>query len=195
MLTTLTPPAGSLFSPGDATLRQHVRLEDAETDEDVLLDAIVATAVAQVEAYTRRRLLTQTLRLTLDGFGCGGLEATPLPVAPIQSVDQVQYLDDAGTWQTVPPTDYRLVDSVEPLELWPAFGRTWPVPKREPAVVRIDLVVGYGASASAVPADILAAVRMLVAHLDLHREAVSREASSEVPFGVREMLAAHRLWV
>jgi len=189
MLSTITPPAAPLLTPDDAALRQHLRLEAGETDADTLLAELIAAATARAEAYTRRRLLTQTVRLTLDGFGIGGLEATPLPVAPIQSVDQVQYKDNAGAWQTVQAADYRLVDSVEPHELWPAFGRTWPVPEREPAVVRIDLVVGYGAAASDVPPDIVQAVRMMVAHLDQNREA------ADTPFGVETLLGPHRIWI
>lgn len=196
MLSTLTPPGGPLLAVNDDALRQHLRLLDGETDGNDLLAALIQTATAQAEAHTRRRFLTQTVRLTLDGFGSWGREATPLPVAPIQSVSQVQYLDDAGIWRTVDAVDYRVIDSVEPHELWPAFGRTWPVPKREPAVVRIDLVVGYGPDASDVPADILHAVRMIVAHLEQHPEAVTTGPGTpaETPLGVRTLLDPHRIW-
>lgn len=195
MLTTLTPPGGAFLTAADAGVRSQLRLEPGEVEDNALLQEMIDAAVDRVEAYLRRRLLTQTVRLTLDGFGSvrgfRAREAVPLPIGPIQSVEAVSHVDDAGAWQTLAPTAYRLVTSCEPHELWPAFGATWPVPKLEPAVVRIDLVVGYGDAAADSPPRVQQAVRTLVAHQWLHREG----AAGGLPLAVQDSLASERLWI
>lgn len=189
-LTTINGPAGEIFTAAD--MREHLRRESDETDQDTVIESYIAAARGWVEAYTRRRLLTQTVRLTLDGFGRA--DAVHLPIAPIQSVSQVQYLDANGTWQTVDAAGYRLITSPSPNELRPAYGQTWPVPRLDVDVVRIDLVVGYGAAAADIPEPILQAIRLLVAGWFANRESAG-DVGDAVPFGVTHMLSRYRLWV
>lgn len=194
MTLSLNVAPSALFAVDDAALRQHLRLESGETDADTLLAELIATATADVETYTRRRLMTQEVILKLDRFGRPGTDGTLLPIAPVQSVDAVGYYDESNSYQTLAASDYRLVDSRQPPELWPAFGKTWPVPAREPDVVEIYMTVGYGA-ASDVPAQLRHAVRMMIAHLDQHREAVMIGSPEELPIGVRHALDPFRLWL
>jgi uncharacterized phiE125 gp8 family phage protein len=190
MLSTTVAPA-ALLDSSDEVLRQHLRVTPDETEEDRLIDSLCLAAVAKVEAYTRRRLMSQTVRLTLDGFGCG---AIPLKVAPVAAVAAVSYIDGAGDTQQVDAAGYRLIQSQQPNLLSPSFGFTWPVPRADRAVVFIDLTVGY-ASVAAVPADIVQAVRLLVAHWFALREATAEKAVGEMPFMVCDLLNPHRLWV
>lgn len=194
-LTMIAAPASEPLDATDPVLRQQLQLVDDETDQDALIDALCASARARIEGYTRRRLLTQTVRLTRDGFGAGFDGPVLLPIAPVQSVDQVQFQDGLGAWRTVPPDDYDLQRSREPNQLRPAYGRSWPVPRVHTDVVTIDLVVGYGDDTADVPADILHTMRLLVAHLYMHREATSAAGAAEIPLGFRDMLAPHRIWV
>lgn len=194
-LSLLTAPASEPLGSSDAVLRQQLQLVADETDQDALIDALCATARARVEAYTRRRLLTQTVRVTRDHFGVGFDGPVLLPIAPVQSVDQVQFQDGVGAWQTVSPDHYELQRSRVPNRLRPAYGRSWPVPRVHTDVVRIDLVVGYGAAPGDVPADILQAMRLLVAHLYFNREATSAAGPAEIPLGFRDMLDPHRIWL
>lgn len=190
-LTTITGPVGEIFTAAD--MRELLSLRDDETDRDTLIESYIASARGWVEAHIKRRLLTQTVRLSLDGFGCGHADAVALPIAPIQSVDQVQYLDGTGIWQTMAAADYRLIASRSPCELRPAYGQTWPVPRLDVDVVRIDLIVGYGASAADVPAPIQQAIRVLVlAWFDPDAAGADPEA---VRAAVAQMLSPFRLWV
>lgn len=191
-LTTISDPAAEPLDAAGA--KAQMRVEHSADDD--LIEALIAAGRGMVENYLRRRLITQTVRLTLDGFGDGVCEATPLPVAPIQSVDQVQYLDADGVWQTVASSGYRLRDSVVPHELLPAYGSTWPTPRPDFATVRIDLVVGYGATGADLPPPVLQAVKLVVAHFYQHREAVTPNGSAaELPLGVQALLAPYRLWI
>ncbi|TMV07312.1 head-tail connector protein [Arenibacterium halophilum] len=190
---TLVPPAAAVFDASDAILRQFLRLAPEDTGEDALIDEMIASATDQVETYIRRRLITQTVRITGDGFGPG---AIALPIDPVQNVASVVYVDGAGEDQTLEPARYRLVRSEVPVELHPAYGESWPVPRPDRDCVRIDVVAGYGDEGTDVPAAIRAALRLLVAHQFFHREAVILNAGAEeLPLGVRDSLAPYRFWV
>ncbi len=192
MLTTVTPP-GALIDASDATLREHLRLTAAQTHQDTAITAYCNTAAAHVEAYTRRRLLTQTLRLTLDGFGPRGVN---LETAPVQSIVAVRYVDGAGVTQTLAADRYRLIDSLVPNRVFPTYRQTFPTPRLDRAVVEVDFVAGFGDAAADVPADILQAIRMLVAHWFDNRDAVIVGTSADaMPFAIRSLLDPWRLWL
>ena len=191
-LSVVTPAATELLSSSDAVLRQHLRLEADETDQDSVIDAYCAAARDKAERYIRRRLITQTLRLTCDGFPCGGFH---LGVGPVQSIEEVAYRDDDEVWQTVASSVYRLIDSVSPAEIGLRYGQVWPVASSDRANVRAEVVVGYGVSASDVPAAIVQAVRLLVAHMFHEREPVTKDGGRELPLAVRDLLDPYRVFV
>lgn len=192
MLITETGPA-AMFDASDAELRQMLRLEADETDEDTLIASMIAAAVSRAENFTRRRFLTQTVRLFADTFRDYPDGMIALPVTPIKSVDQVEYVDTDGVTQTLPDTDYVISRSGVGEVLRPAYGATWPDVRCEPDAVRIDLIVGYGDAASDVPADILQAIRYDVAHMFLHRDMAGQQ-SPDLPGPTRTSLSPYRVF-
>lgn len=191
-LTTITEPAVDPFVAQD--LVTALRLDPNDQDQHGLIEDHIAAARRRAEAYLRCRLITQTVRLTLDSFpiGCYGI---PLHIGPIQSVEQVFYLDSSGAEMTLPPERYTLSVSQQPNRLFPAYGTTWPTTLLYPDAAKIDLVVGYGDARTDIPADILQAMRLDVAHMFQSREAVMLNGSAqELPLGLRDLLAPHRRW-
>lgn len=187
-LTTTVPPTTTPLSLSDAKDACSV----TGSEWDLLIDRLTRAAAAEVETILRQRLITQTVEWTLDGFASPGLV---IPVWPIQSIAAVAYTDAAGVNQTLDASAYRLVRSRRPYELHPVYGTTWPVTRDEPGAVTIEIVAGYGA-ASDVPADIVQAMALLVAHAFEHREAVVLGSSvAELPHGVRSKLMPHVFWV
>lgn len=187
-LSTLSAPAVEPVSVSE--IKDMLRI-DAD-DEDALLGTLIAAARSSVEAFLRRRLITQTVRLTRTGF----CEPMLLPVAPIQSVAAVRYVDGAGSTQTMASEGYRLVQSVEPNMLAPVYGQTWPVPRQDHDSVTIDLVVGYGDASSDVPEEIVLAIKMLAGSWYRQREAVQADGrAQEWPLSVRFMLMPRVLWI
>lgn len=176
VLSLETPPAGTVFEPSDAAFRQALRLYDEETEENAYLADLIAEATGAVEDFTRRRLMTQTVRLHLDGFGCGAIQ---LPVDPIQSVSAVKYINGQGAEQTLAPSRYRLVRSESPTLLRPAYGTTWPVARQDQDVVSIDMVVGYGATGADVPAKLREAVKFYAAARNLNRDGAGDDADEK----------------
>ena len=178
------------MTPQDALLRMHLRLETDEVEYDPLIQAYISAARELTETYLRRRLIQQTVRLTRNGFGRSGIR---LPVAPIRSVVQVQYLDDAGDWQTVDDATYRLVDADEPGELELEPGQCWPTPRPGKATVRIDMVVGYGEMGSSVPPRFLQAIREQIAHMFEHKGDAGQ--TGELAPQAERFLCQSVLWV
>lgn len=194
MLIDLSPPSAP-FGASDALLRQMLRLDVAETDEDTLIDGLIVSAVARAEAFTRRRFLTQTVRLVLDDFCGDEAGRIALPVTPIQSVDQIEYTDTDGVDQVLASTEYKIQRSGVGELLVPEYEKSWPSVRSQGDAVRVDLVVGYGDDAADIPADILHAIRLDVAHKFTIRESVVLgDSVAELPMGARDHLNSHRVW-
>jgi uncharacterized phiE125 gp8 family phage protein len=194
MLTTLVAPSPP-FDETDQALRQMLRLEASETEQDTLIVALIAASVASVEAFLRRKLVTQTVQLTLDGFLCGARGEIALPVTPVQTVDQVNYVDADGISQTLAASEYEISRSGVTEKLILSYDGSWPVVRDQSDAVQIDLVVGYGDTAADIPADILHAVRLNVAHMfDVRPSDAPDRGDPAMPSAVRSHLNRHRAW-
>ncbi|MGB1215402.1 MAG: head-tail connector protein [Pikeienuella sp.] len=166
-------------------------LRVVDSAEDDLITALIVSARRSVEARVRHRLITQTVELTLDQFGA----TVPLPVWPVQSVQSVEYNDSAGADQTLASSAYRLVTSGKPARLAPVYQGVWPTVRADFDAVRIQLVVGYGDAASAVPADLVAALRLVLGDLYENRQGFVYGSVSKIPFGAEQLIAPHIFWV
>lgn len=187
LTVTVPPSAEPVLLP---TLKAHLRVD--HPDEDALIGTYIAAARTRVEAFTRRRLITQDVTWRRDGF-CAGLR---LPVAPVQSVLSITYLSSAGSTETMDSADYRLAAAAQPAVIVPAYGKVWPVTQPVADAVGVSLRVGYGASGADVPADLVMAVFLLAAHYYAYREPVmSGAAAAELPESVSALLVPHVLWV
>lgn len=167
-LTTITPPATPLLVPAD--LKQMLRLLPEETEQDELIQSLIAAAVIHCESFTRRRLLTQSVRLTVDTFLGWNCDHIFLPIDPIQSITAVTYRASGGNEVVLEPERYRILTAQSPSLLAPAYGQSWPLTQDNDSAVWIDMTVGYGDDKSAVPEPILHAVRLLVADWFQNRE-------------------------
>ena len=169
----------------------HDRLSD-DADEVALVDGFVASATAKAAAYLRRQLITQTWRLELAQLP----DVLQVPLAPVQSVADFTYLDTNGARQTLAADQYRLTQNSGAWYLRPAYETSWPDHRCDFGSIEIDLIVGYGDNASDVPADIVQAIRFMVANFMDHRASlVDGAASAEIPMGARDMLRPHVFWV
>ena len=192
-VTLISAPDAKPTTSADPILRAHLRLEADETEQDELIDSFIGLATRRIENFTRQRLITQTMRLNLNGFGRCGIE---IPIWPVQSIAQVTYVDSAWDTQTLDASDYRLIDSEMPNELHPAYGSSWPVTRDDLGSVKIDVIAGYGDAGADLPDELMGALRLLVAHYFLHREAFFAGGSvEEIPHGVTDMLRELVFWV
>lgn len=157
-------------------IRTHIRID--HTEEDSILLGYLLAARSQLERDTRRALISQTWVLRMDRFPEWDVYLSPCPVA---SVSSITYVDVDGATQTLSSSLYRVDATSEPARIEPAWGETWPSTRSVSNAVTITFTAGYGAETS-VPQLAKQAIRMLVAHWYMNREAVDVRGMS-IPLG------------
>lgn len=180
-----------------ADVKMHLRVdEDDDAAQDDLIEALIAAATDYLDGYSGvlgRCLISQTWKLRFDY--CFPSWRIPLPLAPLISVDAIEYVDAEGVTQTLSPSVYQVIDGPA-AAVQPAYGQAWPAPRSQARAVTITFTAGYGATADKVPAPLRAAMKLLVAHLFEHREAVvgvdNRDSSAPLPLGVDALVAPYR---
>ncbi len=181
--TTTVDPATYLST---ARVRSWLRIE--HTEEDVLLEALRATAVAYVEEYTNAKLGSHTATGYLDSW-----HSCDIPAGPVTAVTSVEYkpagyssgdLTAFNNWHADTDTRTARIRFVDPPNLVEyEFNR-----------VRVTMTVGY--AADDIPAPILQAVRLLIGHLYENRTAeVVGNYSSALILGVHALCNPFRIFV
>lgn len=193
LLARVTAPTGALLSIADLR-RDHLRIDAA--DEDGALDEMIEAATDWLDGprgALGRCLLTQTWRVSVAGPVDGRVA---LPLAPVVALTGASYLDASGAEQSITLADLVLVGDGDRAHVEPAIGKAWPVTAQREDALRLTVSCGYGAEASAVPAGIRHAARLLVAHWYANREPSSDRQSHEIPYAVEALVNLHRVgWV
>lgn len=170
-----------------AEMKAFLRVETGDDDE--VIAALIAGSRIHVEAQTRRALITQSWRLSRDNWPEDG-RIKVLP-APLQMLDAARVYDDDGTTRAVDPQSFVLDLGASALAFAP-----WalPMPGRLVAGIELDVTVGYGDSALAVPEPLRQAIRLLVAHWYENRGLVATGTGNAVlPQTVSALLAPYRV--
>lgn len=146
-----------------AEAKSHLRVDLA--DDDVLIEDLIATATAEVEAYAVIALLTQDIVATFDGpFSAGRIR---LPIGPVASdaTAVVTVVSQDGTETELTASQFRLATGKAPA-VWIIDNLSQPSAlSKADSTLRVEYSAGYGTSAPDVPADLRHAVKDQVAHL------------------------------
>lgn len=150
-----------------AEVKAGARLDsDVETD-DALIAGYVRSAVSQIDGRDGGiglALLTQTWDYKIDCFPLRGrYDEIRLPLAPVQSVTSITYVDLAGASQTLATSRYQLagVGDAE-ARIVTAYGYDWPDTRDQPEAVTVRFVAGYGDTHNDVPEQIRHALMAMV---------------------------------
>ena len=173
-----------------AELKAHLRL--TSNDEDTLLDTYARAAIDLVEARTQRAMISRTFRYEADTFPDGEIK---LPLAPLVSVQSVQYYDTAGTLTTWAGSNYT-TDATSLLgRVVPALGVVYPSTELgRPGAVRVNFTAGYGAAYTNVPAGLRMVVLFLAGHFFTHRVPVMPGGAVEVPETLSRAIDVYKIW-
>lgn len=178
----LVPPTGEPVSLADA--KAWLRIDTSA--EDTLVTGLIPAARARVEAATRRLLMTQTWRLSLDDWPpCPGV----IPLAPVASVAVLRVYDAGGIAQAIDPATYRLFDAPDQAQI--VFFVPPPSPGRMASGIEIDVVAGYGAAID-VPAPLRQAMLMLIAGWFENRGDAAEPGANALPASVASLVAPYR---
>lgn len=124
---TVTSPPQSLTEPLTVAEVEHflglATLSPEDADRTALLEGLIAGGREQAEILQHRQLVEKQWDLGLDYFPSGGIRL----LAPLVSVDLVEYRDSGGAWiPLVENTDYIVDLSKHPGVILPPYGKTWP---------------------------------------------------------------------
>jgi uncharacterized phiE125 gp8 family phage protein len=182
----LAPPAVEPITLAEAKFFLRV----AHADDDAVIAALIAAARAHVETVTRRAFIAQNWRLVRDAWpACGRLVVTP---APLIAVTAARVRDETGTAHAFDTGAFTYVAGAAPATL--AFV-PWALPAPGVAAdgIEIDVTVGHGATAAAVPAPLVQAVRLLAAHWYEHRGILANGAAgAPLPVSITALIAPFR---
>lgn len=179
----ITPPAEMPITVEAAKI--FLRVDGA--DEDALIEGLIAAAADHLDGRTGllgRCLVTQVWQYQAVGFQRQFSLGMPGAVAAT-----VHYFDRDGASQELPQEDITLVDT--------ARGSCLVFADRQPTAVwygPVTIDVTFGTAPDKVPAALVQAIRMLVAHWYANREAVASGSATELPLAVNALIAPYR-WI
>ena len=178
--------------------KAHLRVDT--TDEDALIDRLIAAAVADIDGadgWLNRAIMTQTWDLSLDGFPNAGKRQIRVPLPPLQSVSSITYIDTEGATQTLATSVYDVfgIGGSQPAQIAEAHGESWPSTRQQPDAVTVRFVAGYGGAAADVPQDIRHALLLIIGHWYARREeTITGTIITKVPMAAGALLGKHRVW-
>jgi uncharacterized phiE125 gp8 family phage protein len=186
----VTPPAIEPISLDKA--KEACRVDF--TDDDDYITGLIVAARHKAENTLQRALITQTWDLYMDAFPRD--RRIVLPYGKLQSVTSLKYLDSTETENTVAASEYHVVTWTQQGSITLKRDKQWPaVTLQSVGGVRVRFVAGYG-DETAVPADIVHAMKMMIAHWYENREQVMVGQGLtliDVPLGVDSLLWPHRI--
>jgi uncharacterized phiE125 gp8 family phage protein len=173
-----------------AEAKAHMRVDIS--DDDDYITALIVAAREYIEGATRRALITQTWRYSLDGWPDG--DEIVLPKPPLQSVTSIVYKDEDGTANTWSSSGYIVDTDSDPGRVVLAYGESWPSVTLYPAApIQITYKAGYGDAAANVPGHLRHAIKFLVAHWYENREPVTvGQVARDVPLAVDSLIWLYR---
>lgn len=124
--------------------KAQCRLDDDAADER--LAPLLAAAVQHVEKITGRALSAREVSIDCDAWSDLGR----LPVAPVQEVLAISYVDADGIVRTLPPAAYRGRLRHTPARVILAPAASWPA-IQDGSQISVALRVGYGLSEGELP--------------------------------------------
>lgn len=171
--------------------RAHLRIEPFGTPlahpDDDYINALIGVARDYAEKYLERAVATQEYQVASSEFG----KSIEL-LSPIQSVDEVSYLDQNDEAQVLPSANYAIDTFNEPASIV-FIGDMPKVSKLLPNPIVISFLAGYGAS-NPCPFSVKAAMLLIIGHLYENRqENVAGVSISQLPMGVESLLHPYRI--
>ena len=196
----IAPPAAEPVTLAEA--RAWLRVDT--TDEDASIAALIVAGRMLVESATRRALVTQGWRLTLDAWPASGADgawsilatrpnAAPsqlaLPLAPVQSVSAIRVYDSAGQPQSLVMNSWRVIGAPERTRI--VFSGAPPQPRAKAGGIEIDVVAGYGDPPDT-PAPLRHAILALVSYWFDNRGDVANTDAGNLPARAAALIAPFR---
>lgn len=157
-----------------ADIKDHLKLDSADTSEDTLLQYYLEAAVEQCQNFARRKFMKQTWRVLFDHWPHVQLFHG---FSPALAFTSVKYLDEQGVEKTLGASLYS-TDLISTTPRISFFGSTPGLSANALNRVRVEMVCGYAdgdeaVQKAAVPDRVKAAILLQAARLYQSREDVN----------------------
>jgi uncharacterized phiE125 gp8 family phage protein len=129
-----------------AQAKAYCRFESSAFDADFA--RWISAARDLIERDTNRYLVPKLGELSLERFPTDGIY---LERVPITLVDTITYWDAAGVGHVWDSDDWVCNLAGEPAVIYPAYGTSWPVSRKWPGSVIVNVELGYPAAADVPP--------------------------------------------
>lgn len=170
-----------------ADVKTYLRV--SHDDDDAVIASLIAAARGQIEAMTRRGLITQSWRIVGDVWPADG--KLRLRIGPLRTLLAVRVYDASGVAATLDPASFVLDKTTDTIA---APGWSLPPPGRAQSGIELDVQLGYGPAATDVPEPLRHAIRMLTAHWYDNRGQVAIGQSVPImPPSVNAMIGSFRV--
>jgi uncharacterized phiE125 gp8 family phage protein len=148
-----------------------------DTDvEDAIIAGLIKSARIYAEKYTGRALFAQTVKQYYDYWPAKGCIELSLP--PVQSVEEITYIDSNGDTQTLDAADYTVDLVSRPARVCINPDKSWPVLGDYPNAVTVEYEAGAATTAE-IPDTIKTGMLLLIAFLYENREDIPISQSND----------------
>lgn len=152
------------------------------TARDTQITAAIIAARQEIEAYTNRALITQTLEVAFDELPDDIVE---LPRPVLQSITSVTHYDDASTATVVNAANYHVDTYGEPGGFALNTDSEWPTgTPRTTNTLIVRYVAGYGAASDVPRALREAVIEMVRSMIDGDPDAEARAKRFAKPYRI-----------
>ena len=182
-------------------VKNHLRLELGETDEDDLLNGLIVSARQQVEALTGRKLMPQTWKVYFDSWPEGNkYDHFDIPYPPLRSIPStgLVYTSSTSGSTTLSSTAWASDIVSEPGRLVLDYNDDWPTETlHNNNPIAIEFQCGYSTTNN-IPETLKLAMKLIIGHGYENRENVTVTPSGmnmqETPWAVKTLLAPYRMF-
>lgn len=188
----ITPPSEEAVTL--AQMKMH--LQEVRSDQDTLIQSINAAARQWIEERIGRTLMDTTYELSFEEYP-QAWSRIELRKPPIIEIDTFSYTDSNGNVQEIADDQFVLAGGLAPF-ISPAYGIAWPATRSQVGSLKVRYRAGYAQAGSPdqrhlIPQPLIAAIKLLAAHLFENREAVVAGTTiTEVPFTVEALCKPYR---
>lgn len=190
-LTLVTASANPLTL---AHAKRHLRAEEFN-DDDAYIEALLDVAWGHIDGangWLGSSLAPAVWQLRIDEFPSDD-EPLRLPLPPLQTVNEIEYIDIAGATQTL--AAYRTFSANAPHAcgyVTPAYDSDWPdTLLDEHEAVHVTFTAGY----AALPKPVEHAMLLMIGDWYRHRSDATEMKLASLPRGAEALLMPLRNWI
>ena len=155
-----------------AEAKTWLRIDEFETAEDTMVDALITRARQRFEETTQRSCLVQTFDYYMDALPSDNcpIEIPKAPLVTVTSIKGYATTDATDAGGTAMSTSGYYVDTANEFgRVMPLSAFTYPVSTREINGGIIRFTAGYSSGTSGVPEGVKAEIKQLMTALYEHR--------------------------